>query len=345
MTLPHLVAACLALPACADPNIPGLFPSHYSDLGTGQLPFSMTLGDDGALFVSSNNNAPEGVFVKRIPYGGGLATFFNHDPIYDADGVLYDRSGEFSGVPGAILVGCTTVSSSDGIIRAIRSDGSSFIVAGPRADLNNADIMAFDSLGRLYVNVPGLGRVTRFVGLVPTVFATLPTGVSGDMLAIDALDRLWVTCSDARLRRYSPDGSLDVSITMGSRDAGLAFCPGGPLPRGIYLTDNSRGLLLRVNAQDVFETVGTSLQPTYAIGFDSTSVYLAEYSSGHVWRLAECRADFNGDSFLDFFDYDEYVNCFETGVCSPGSTADFNRDGFVDFFDYDDFVAAFETGC
>jgi hypothetical protein len=59
----------------------------------------------------------------------------------------------------------------------------------------------------------------------------------------------------------------------------------------------------------------------------------------------DCPADFNDDGFLDFFDYDDYVNCFETGVCPPGKTADINGDGFADFFDYDDFVSAFEAGC
>ncbi len=58
-----------------------------------------------------------------------------------------------------------------------------------------------------------------------------------------------------------------------------------------------------------------------------------------------CPADFNGDGFVDFFDFDDYVACFEGIACPPGKTADFNNDGFVDFFDYDDFVAAFETGC
>lgn len=57
-----------------------------------------------------------------------------------------------------------------------------------------------------------------------------------------------------------------------------------------------------------------------------------------------CRADFNLDGFLDFFDYDSFVECYETEVCG-GNTADYNGDGFVDFFDYDDFVLAFETGC
>jgi hypothetical protein len=58
-----------------------------------------------------------------------------------------------------------------------------------------------------------------------------------------------------------------------------------------------------------------------------------------------CPADFNEDGFLDFFDYDDYVTCYEGGPCPVGKDADFNGDGFVDFFDYDDFVAAFERGC
>ena len=58
-----------------------------------------------------------------------------------------------------------------------------------------------------------------------------------------------------------------------------------------------------------------------------------------------CPADFNGDGFLDFFDYADFTACFEAGACPPGLTADFNGDRFVDFFDYADFVAAFEVGC
>ncbi len=58
-----------------------------------------------------------------------------------------------------------------------------------------------------------------------------------------------------------------------------------------------------------------------------------------------CIADFNNDSFVDFFDYADYVACFEGEPCPPGRTADVNGDNFVDFFDYADFVDAFETGC
>jgi hypothetical protein len=58
-----------------------------------------------------------------------------------------------------------------------------------------------------------------------------------------------------------------------------------------------------------------------------------------------CEADFNGDGSVDFFDYDDFIACFESIACPPGADADFNDDGSVDFFDYDDFVLSFEVGC
>lgn len=58
-----------------------------------------------------------------------------------------------------------------------------------------------------------------------------------------------------------------------------------------------------------------------------------------------CPADFNGDSFVDFFDYDSFVTAFEVGGDLVGAAADINGDGFVDFFDYGDFVAVYEQGC
>lgn len=59
-----------------------------------------------------------------------------------------------------------------------------------------------------------------------------------------------------------------------------------------------------------------------------------------------CDADFNGDGFVDFFDYDAFVSCYEGSGCPAGrADADMTGDGFVDFFDYDAFVEGYETGC
>jgi hypothetical protein len=56
---------------------------------------------------------------------------------------------------------------------------------------------------------------------------------------------------------------------------------------------------------------------------------------------AVCSADVNNDGFVDFFDYSDFVEAFETGA----PAADMNRDDFVDFFDYDAYVGLFEAGC
>lgn len=62
-------------------------------------------------------------------------------------------------------------------------------------------------------------------------------------------------------------------------------------------------------------------------------------------RLRACVSDFNCDGAIDFFDFDDFVVCFEGIACPPGISADFDRDGTVDFFDYDAFISAFESPC
>jgi len=49
--------------------------------------------------------------------------------------------------------------------------------------------------------------------------------------------------------------------------------------------------------------------------------------------------DFNGDGFVDFTDFDDFVAAFQAG--DPSS--DFNADGFLDCSDVDEYVAVFET--
>jgi predicted RNA-binding Zn ribbon-like protein len=61
--------------------------------------------------------------------------------------------------------------------------------------------------------------------------------------------------------------------------------------------------------------------------------------------LVNCPGDFNADGTADFFDYDDFVSCFEGATCPPNQTSDFNGDGTADFFDYDDFISAFEIAC
>jgi hypothetical protein len=54
-----------------------------------------------------------------------------------------------------------------------------------------------------------------------------------------------------------------------------------------------------------------------------------------------CRADFNVDGSIDFFDYLDFASAF----ASADVRADFNSDGVIDFFDYLDFVGEAESSC
>ncbi len=75
--------------------------------------------------------------------------------------------------------------------------------------------------------------------------------------------------------------------------------------------------------------------------------HILEHEDHEMMRqfVVLCPADFDGDGFVDFFDFDAFVGCFEGGSCPPDTTADFDGDGFVDFFDFDAFAAGFEAGC
>lgn len=54
-----------------------------------------------------------------------------------------------------------------------------------------------------------------------------------------------------------------------------------------------------------------------------------------------CPADLNGDGFVDFSDYLEFLNLYD----AQDPRADFNRDGFVDFTDYLEFLNLYDAGC
>ncbi|MDX2119222.1 MAG: laminin B domain-containing protein [Planctomycetota bacterium] len=57
--------------------------------------------------------------------------------------------------------------------------------------------------------------------------------------------------------------------------------------------------------------------------------------------LKVCPSDFTCDGFLEFGDFDAFVDAFESGE----PRADFDADGFITFEDFDAFVLRFEAGC
>lgn len=129
-----------------------------------------------------------------------------------------------------------------------------------------------------------------------------------------------------------PDGPDNV---LGSIDDNLRLLPGSPaIDRGnnaAIAAQRDLAALPRFRQDPNSPDLGLGAAPFVDLG-------------AYEFQPA-CPADFNGDGFLDGFDYDAFVSCFEGDACPPGKSADYNGDGFADGFDYDDFVAAFETGC
>jgi hypothetical protein len=157
-----------------------------------------------------------------------------------------------------------------------------------------------------------------------------------------------------------PDGALVASFAVPALGSGPVQVEALVPDRFVLLRpERTYWLVMGVVSQGVF---GWSYSRTNAwAGPGTIGNYTYSEDTGVTWGpqgsenpylmrinvtpACGCDAEFNCDGFLDFFDYDAFVSCFEGGACPPGRDADFNGDGFVDFFDYDAFVGAFEAGC
>jgi hypothetical protein len=145
----------------------------------------------------------------------------------------------------------------------------------------------------------------------------------------------------------TPGPTVPASATVDRND----FCAGDPGTVTLTASGGSGDTLTWREGSCDGAVIGTGA----VLAVDSpdvTTTYFASWSNScgvSACASVEVRVssgtDFNGDGFVDFFDYDDFVTCYEGGACPPGRDADYNGDGFVDFFDYDDFVADFESGC
>lgn len=131
--------------------------------------------------------------------------------------------------------------------------------------------------------------------------------------------------------RLGQDGGLLLDQSISSPAAiDLAFSPDY---REMYVGDHFNGGIRRFTTTDQATWTPNGVINTPSMGGFGT------------YTAPGCIADFNFDAFIDGFDYDEFVTCFEGFGCPPGRDPDFNGDGFVDGFDYNYFVELFEEGC
>ncbi|QOI99740.1 MAG: beta-propeller fold lactonase family protein [Phycisphaeraceae bacterium] len=140
--------------------------------------------------------------------------------------------------------------------------------------------------------------------------------------------------SSSRVFRFRMSTGGDLTLGQTTVAAGavdVAFSPDG---REMFVGNHLGGGINRFT----LDLVNDVWNPT---GFVSTP----SMGGFGVYNAPPCIADFNNDGFVDFFDFDAYVLCFEGEECPLGRDPDFNGDGFADFLDFDEFIRQFERGC
>jgi T5SS/PEP-CTERM-associated repeat protein/predicted outer membrane repeat protein len=186
------------------------------------------------------------------------------------------------------------------------------------------------------------GTISILRGLSRTTYAPpVEIAVASEILSIAPID-------------IDGDGDADLAVVARSTPQAnpSVLILRNDLIEGANINDNRVGL-----------SIAGSLDPTGAnpalvlgapvdsgarddiITLNDTGPRASQAVSVRVSGATPCPPDFNNDGFLDFFDFNDFVDCFEGFACPPGRTADFNRDGFPDFFDFNDFVDAFDRGC
>lgn len=191
---------------------------------------------------------------------------------------------------------------------------------------------------------------------------------------------LYMTSASGTIYTFQLTGESTVTELPATNIPGASnlhcFCV-SPDARHLYASDigSNKVFRLRLGALGEFTLDQTITSPSpidLAFSPDYTEMFVGSHFQGGITRYRAgadlnwtqsgtiatpsmggfgtfvapgCVADFNFDGAVDFFDYDDYVRCFEGQACPPGRDPDINGDITVDFFDYDYFVQLFEAGC
>ncbi len=99
------------------------------------------------------------------------------------------------------------------------------------------------------------------------------------------------------------------------------------------------GFVLPPNPNRLKITIGRF---NYGLPGDVGTIYFDDISIEQI-QAPTCRADFNGDTFVDPDDLSDYIACYF--AIPPCVRADFNGDGNADPDDLSDFIALFFGGC
>jgi hypothetical protein len=354
----HAAAQHYALVPCEQPGIVGLF-----DRKTGELMDSrfIDLTEEGIAHAAIRAAIPVENEIWVVDQGLGRIHRFTNE-----------------GFP--IYIGSTSPLNAGQINAITHANGAVYAVASGVAGINGPHIIRLAPNGQ--------------------VLGTFPVRGGSDILYVDGgnnsptpsgLDELLLTnaienCVD----RYNGRGEFLGSISLTPpgpqfrKPLQLSLTPSNTLlvaasgpPSGVFeftfsggfvsmlSVDAPRGALRMANGDLLFSDAQGVHVRAAATGVISAMWPRPDLNAWFITPidvfLKYCPSDFNGDGFVDFFDFDDYVACYEggngdgwgpdgeegewSGPCPPNTSADFNLDGFIDFFDLDEFIANFARSC
>ncbi|NEQ42484.1 MAG: tandem-95 repeat protein [Leptolyngbya sp. SIOISBB] len=275
------------------PTLQGFEASIYANVTD---PTELTFAPDGTLYVGRDNSGSNGGFhdavkVTRVGPRATTVTEYGSQAIDDPDTVLFDRYGQFSGTPSALLVGGINEALTDSRIRAILPDESVQTVFGFSPELGNITSLKIDTSGRLIFGNVHTGEVLTSDGGFPQVLFTIP-GEIGSNIAIDQDNQIYVGDRNGTVRIYSSEGELvnDNFITGLQGTYNIQFAKGGIWGDSLYLTNS--GKFYRVSDDGELTTVGDGFSQSAFLNFNfgpDQALYVTDFDNDQIIRISPTR--------------------------------------------------------
>ncbi|MDX2118384.1 MAG: GC-type dockerin domain-anchored protein [Planctomycetota bacterium] len=309
-------------------------------------------GAVGNRFASWDGNAWTDLGDLRISlaqsvaaYQGSLYVGTELSEVYRRDGSLWTRVGVFFGGSDGSAGGLRGIRATDRGLLAFGNFGS------PGQNIARWDGTAW----RRFESTP-TGRVQAAVQDGDELFAvgdinsvgTFPadgwgvwTFTGAPTIGTQPSSAAAATNDDVALSIRIPDGYRDITAQWFHngepvRDGAAGAALGGGFVRGARTT-----IAQSDSTQDISLVIQRARYTDAGAYTVSVANECGEATSIPATLAVNCAADFNGDGFLSFEDFDAFIAAFEVGQ----SSSDVNADAFLSFEDVDAFVAAFEEGC
>ena len=210
---------------------------------------------------------------------------YGNTAITDPDGVFYDTTGQFSGTPGAVIVGGEQLTSEVGKLVKILPNGTVTTIYGPTDFGFNPNVFVHDEIGgRLLISDSVGGRIWTMTNSTPVVLVSLSMAFP---LAVDSLGRIIAGANDSTLRLYSASGALlNGSYAQAQANTIIARGPGGFWGTDVYFIGTNWNLM-RLTTNGVVSQVGTSFGglDCFAFGPDG-ALYASQLDNDLIWRVA-----------------------------------------------------------